>query len=268
MAGLVLSLQNSVAEVREEISRSPAVLVETIAKLSHQLGIEFGQHARDSIHELAADLKNQQEILLLRLERREQELRNNIGLIVKELFDQLSDTVEHQIVDKLASVGEELHQTANMLPAAAQRIADASESWHSRQEEGLRGWTDAADRIQEAARSLGEADHGLSAATESLAASADHLERVATLTDNFEQTLRKALVDAAAQPLSDLVEIRKELQIIVSRARGYQEQIETTLKRQSVFIRRVLRLVVGRVPSNGRGHYRGAPSQGTEGAVP
>jgi hypothetical protein len=86
----------------------------------------------------------------------------------------------------------------------------------------------------------------------SIGAAADHLERVATLTDHFEATLRQALHDAAAEPLEDLVEVRRELQTMVACSRAFQSQLEKTLKRQSVFIRRCLRLVVGRMPGNGR----------------
>ena len=171
MVGLVLDLQQTMAEMREEIGRTPSLLSETIAELSRQLGIEFGQHARDSNNELAAHLKEQQEMLLLRQERREQELRNNIGLIVKELFDQVSGTIEKQIVDKLLVAGDALSH-------AAQHLEEASDSWYRTQEKTLQHRGDAADQIHDSSQLIAATGGQLRTMTGSLEATTNHPDQV------------------------------------------------------------------------------------------
>lgn len=274
MAGLVVDLQHTVAEVREEIGRTPSLLTETIAGLSRQLGIEFGQHARDSNNELATHLKDQQGMLLLRLEQREQELRNNIGLIVMELFDKLSGTIENKIVDQLSIVGGELGRAAEALPVAAQRFEDASESWYRTQEEALQDWGATGDRIQEAARLLSGTNGQFQAMAGSIDAAADHLERVAKLTDGFEESLRQAFEGAAAKPLADLANsIERAIGIVASahahqeRLEKYQEQLEKILNRQSDFIINSLGLVVGKIPPDGHTPRDGDHTSGSQGSL-
>jgi hypothetical protein len=230
-------LQAAVAEVRDAVSQIPDHLAAEVAKISGRLGIEFGREARDHTNELAERLGREYEALLGRVEKHEQESRNNIGLIVQELLDRVSSLVEERMVENLQKVAKDLDATVRLLPEAARGLAEAHVELSRTQAESLESWKMVSQRTGDAAQKLVDADGHLHVAVEALAAGADHLEKIAALTGGFEGSLLKSNQETVGQYMTGLDSLREQLIDLLQKVNDGHLRSDRFLESQSEFIR-------------------------------
>lgn len=230
-------LQAAVAEVRDAVGRIPDYLVNAVSQASGRLGIEFGREARDHSNELAALLKGEYERLLQRVVEHEREWRNNVGLMVAEIFKQFAGTIQENLVEQLKKVTRDLDDTVRVLPEAARLLSTSYAEWSQSQQAALEDWKEVTRSTGDAARKLAEADGQIHLAVAALSASADHLERVASVTDGFEATLLDAHRKAVADYMAGLDGLRENLLTLLQQMNDRQAQFDGSLERQSDFIR-------------------------------
>jgi hypothetical protein len=230
-------LQAAVAEVRDAVSQIPDHLAAEVARASGRLGIEFGREARDHTNELANRLGREYEALLGRIEKHEQESRNNTGLIVQELLDRVSGLVEERMVGHLQKVAGELGEAVRLLPEATHALAEVHARLSRSQSESLESWTVVSQRTGDAAQKLVDADGHLYVAVEALAESASHLGKVAALTDGFEGSLLKSHQEAVGQYMAGLDSLREQLIDLLRKVNDGHARSDKVLENQSELIR-------------------------------
>lgn len=230
-------LQAAVAEVRDAVGRIPDYLVDAVAQASGRLGIEFGREARDHTNELTALLKGEYERLLQRVVDHEREWRNSVGLMVTEIFTQFAATIQENLVEQLEKVTRDLDDTVRVLPEAARLLSTSYAEWSQSQQAALEDWKEVTRSTGDAARKLAEADGQIHLAVTALSASANHLEKVASVTDGFEATLLDAHRKVVADYMAGLDGLREDLLALLQQMSDRQAQFDGSLERQSEFIR-------------------------------
>jgi ABC-type transporter Mla subunit MlaD len=147
-----------------------------VANVSKQLGREFGSEARVHAQDLADRLRVEYEQLGQRIEGHEQQWRNNISAVVQELLAAVSQRIDDSIAAPLRAAGDRLEDVAATLPAAAEQLAEARESWGRAQAEALAGWSEVARRTEQAAGRVVEMNDQLGAGVGTLLAVARDLQ--------------------------------------------------------------------------------------------
>ncbi len=240
MLAAVRELQAAVADERAAVDRIPGLLADEVGRVTGDLGHAFGSEARAHTLDLAERLAGEHERLWLRVEQHEREVRNNIGVVVTELLEQVGRRIGETVGEPLKAAGERLQQIAESLPAAASRIEESQAAWSGAQREVLSGWQAVGQRTEAAAERLAQMDGHLGAGVEALAESAGHLERVARLDGEFEATLRAALAEAVTRHLAETGSWRAELTAMARDLGAAQAQLDRVLEGQSQFIRRCI----------------------------
>ena len=247
MLAAVRELQAGVADQRAAVDRIPGLLAEEVAVVSHKLGQAFGSEARAHTKDLERSLEGEHRQLWQRIEAHEREVRNNISALVAELMAQIGRQVGDGIVAPLHLAGARLQEVADRLPAASARLEEAQAGWTQAQHEVLAGWQQAAQRTEAAAQRLAEMDGQLGSGVAALAASADHLERVAHADGEFAATLQEALAQVAARHLAETGGFREELMAMARELKSAGAQLDGVLAGQSELIRRCIsQLMKGR----------------------
>jgi hypothetical protein len=247
MLAAVRELQAGVADQRAAVDRIPGLLADEVARVSQTLGREFGSEARAHTLDLANRLAQEHERLWQRIELHEHESRNNVSVLVAELLAQVGRQVDEGIVAQLRLAGARLQELAELLPAAAVRLEQAQEGWTQAQRETLTGWQEVGRRTEDAARRLAEMDGHLGSGVAALAASADHLERVANADGEFESALRAVMVEVAARHLAESGSFREELMAMARELKTAGAQLDGVLAGQSELIRQCIgQLMKGR----------------------
>ncbi len=230
-------LQAAVAEVRDAVDRIPDHLATEVGRASGRIGIEFGREARDHTNELAAHLEREYEKLRQHVEKHQQDSLNNVGVIVKELFDQISGHVEERLVGHLQQVTQDLNRVIQLLPEATQRLVQANAELYQSQAECLGDWKEVGRQTGEAARKLAEAEGQLHIASEALGTSASHLERVALITDGFEEALLTSHREVVSEYMKGLDSLRGQLIELLHQMQDGRLKSDGVIEKQSEFIR-------------------------------
>jgi hypothetical protein len=247
MLAAVRELQAGVADQRAAVERIPGLLAEEVARVSQTLGREFGSEARAHTLDLASRLAQEHDQLWQRIEVHEQESRNNIGVLVAELLAQVGHQIEEGVAAQLKLAATRLQELAEQLPAAVARLEEAQANWTQAQRETLGSWQEVGQRTEDAARHLAEMDGHLGSGVAALAASADHLDRVARADGAFEATLRSALADVASGYLAESGSFREELTAMARELQAAGTQLDGVLAGQSELIRHCIgQLMKGR----------------------
>ena len=230
-------LQGAVAEVRDAVGRIPDHLAAEVARTSSQLGTAFGREARDLTNELSDRLATEYEHLLEHVERNQQHSANQIGTIVQELLGRVSDTVEDRLVANLKKVSEDLENVVRLLPQAADRLAEAHGDLGKSQQKSLEDWREVGRSTEAAAQKLVDADGHLQIAVGALEASAEHLERIAKVTDGFEVSVLDSHRKAVAGYMDGLDAMRVQMLDLLHGMQNGHADFDGILTKQSEFIR-------------------------------
>ncbi len=230
-------LQGAVAEVRDAVGRIPDHLAAEVARASGQLGTAFGREARDLTNELADRLSREYELLLQHIERDQQQSANQIGTIVRELLESVSGTIEERLIANLRRVSEDLEHVTHLLPEAANQLTEAHDRLSKSQEQSLEGWREVSRRTGEAAQKLVDADGHLQVAVNSLEASAEHLERIATVTDSFETSVLETQRKAVTEYMAGLDAMRLQMLDVLHAMQKGHANFDGILAKQSDFVR-------------------------------
>jgi methyl-accepting chemotaxis protein len=230
-------LQGAVAEVRDAVGRIPDHLAAEVARTSSQLGTAFGREARDLTNELSDRLATEYEQLIEHVERNQQHSANQIGTTVQELLDKVSGTVEERLVANLKKVSGDLETIVLLLPESANRLAETHAELSKAQERSLEGWREVGRTTGEAVQKLVDADGHLHVAVDALEASAEHLERIARVTDGFEASVLDSHRKAVAEYMEGLDTMRVQMLDLLHGMQNGQASFEGILSKQSEFIR-------------------------------
>jgi ABC-type transporter Mla subunit MlaD len=240
-------LQVAVTEVRAAVGQMPELLATEVEKSAGNLGIRFGQEARNHTIEMEGNLKREYGKLLGNIEHHEQQWRNNIGTVIRELLDTVAGQIRDGILEELQGTSRELRATSQQLPKIAAEFGEAHASWKQVHEDVLAGWQSVGNRTEQAALKLVDANGHLNVASGALDTSAKNLQRVAEITEAFEASLRSALQEVTVQHLEDFSSIRKEMASLVEDMKSGHQQFDGILERQSEFIRNcIVHLLKGR----------------------
>lgn len=234
----------AVGDVREAVDRLPGQLKDEINRISATFGNEFGREARHQVNQLSEELKLERAEILRRIEGHEQEWRNNIGEVVKELLVQVGEQVEDHVAADLRESATQLSSSTALLAEIAEGFAAAHREWREVQEASLSGWREASERIEQAAAALALGDDQLKVAVEALGQSADHLQRVARLSAEFEADLREALKEVSDRHLEDVRPIHGELSSMIVELKAARGHFDGVVGQQSDFIERLIGQIV------------------------
>ena len=235
---------NSIAEVRGAVDRLPTLLAEEVNRVSNTFGSEFGNEARHQVNELSDKLAAQQRELLGRIENHEQEWRNNIGTVVRELLEQIGAVAENEIAAELRTAAQALSASSDRFSEIGEGFAESHRQWHETHEDSLRGWRDVSQHILEAAKALTLGDDQLKVAVDSLGRTTDHLERVAKVSSGFEAALREALKDVTDRHLEHVKPIHGEISSMIAELKAARGHYDGVLGQQSDFIARLIDQIV------------------------
>ena len=243
----IRQLHAAVGEVRDAVARMPEQLASEVEKSAGKLGTRFGQEARDHTNEVKDHLEYRYTQVSEKIEHHEQEWRNNIGAVVGELLEKVSNQVYDGLVTEIKNTSQELREISRQLPVVAGDFGIAHASWAEAHKNALAGWQAVGTRTEQAATKLVDANGHLNVASGALDSSAQNLQRVAQVTESFEASLQAALKEITTQHLADFEPIRKEMVGLVEELEGGQKQFEDILDRQSEFIRNcIAHLMKGR----------------------
>lgn len=207
-------LQQAVSDIVKMVEELPATFTQEVGKTVDTMGKEFGLEARQHVEDLKMAVSGGNEALRKQIEETTRDLQNSFlndtSKVVKETLDKVYREVERTLLSSLKDVGEGLREALHTLPKHADTFA----------------------------ASLSTADEKLQRSIERLTESAAHLERVATLTKQFEASLSRALQEATARSFKPLRSSMQEIVTELRRSAGLPGAPSGFLRR---FFRRLTR---------------------------
>lgn len=246
-------MEQTLTEVSAKMEEIPRYLSEGIAEVSDRLGIKFGREAHQVVLELRQEVQAERESFLEKIESYQQEWRNNVSEVARELLTGVGEQIDEELVSSLQEAATAVTAGARELGDAAHRFEASHRGWHEAQDQSVQGWREAGRRVEEAVEQLNVGDERLSAALGSLAASAEHLERVAQVTEDFEGRLIAALERVTEAHMGHLHPIHQEVSAMVAELQTTRSKFDGIVGQQSEFIRRLIRQLLGRSLPDGEG---------------
>ncbi len=162
-------VEKAVATIASTVYGLPDRFTQEVQAMAGTLGKQFGLEARQHIQDLVRAIEKETEERAEQTERLMRDLHtrflNDTSTVVAKTLEQVYRRVENSLLASLHDVGEELREAIKTLP------------------ENARGF----------AASLTQADTRLQRSLDALTKSADHLGRVARVTEEFQSSLTRAL---------------------------------------------------------------------------
>lgn len=179
-------VQASASEISKTVQGLPATFSHEVGLVANTMGTQFGLRAQQHVAELIEVVSGEQDTSLRKLiEKTSNEMHtrflNETSDVVGQTLEKVYRRVEGTLLDSLDEVGRGIKEALVELPANAQTFAS----------------------------SLSSADEKLRQSIDRIDASADHLKRVAELTEGFEQSIEQSMAVAlrdAATPSVKLLE--------------------------------------------------------------
>ena len=228
----ILLIQKSEAKMLDIAEGLPNVFAREVARVADAMGEQFGLEARQHVADLANVVRDGNKSLREIVDEATRDLQNRFlndtSRVVEETLDRVYRRVEGTLLNSLAEVGEGIKRALVDLPTHAQTFAS----------------------------SLTTADKKLRQSIEHISESADHLKRVAALTQDFEESLTEALKNATAPSIQSLERQVSEFVNELRRSRGpfdgVHRPLDVPVRRRFDFIRRLFRI------GSQRGRHRGS----------
>ena len=185
-------VQKAAAEIVATAEGLPAAFSREVEQMSGRLGREFSIGAQQHVADLTQEMREGNRTLREQIEASTRELQNRLlndtSRVVGESAEEVHRRVGEPLLFMLQGVSRGIEEALHTLPANAVTFA----------------------------ASLSTADEKLQQSIARLKESADHLERVVDLNENFRTSLTQAFRDGAAESFEP---VRKELQDIASELR-------------------------------------------------
>ena len=185
-------VQKAAAEIVAAAEGLPAEFTREVKQISGELGREFGIRAQQHVADLTQGIREGNRTLGEQIEASTRELQNRLlndtSRVVGESAEEVHRRVGEPLLSVLQGVSRGIEEALRTLPENAETFA----------------------------ASLSTADEKLQQSIMRLQESADHLERVVDLHENFRTSLTQAFRDGAAESFGP---VRKELQDIASELR-------------------------------------------------
>lgn len=168
-------VEKAVARISSTVEGLPAQFAQEVQKTADTLGKEFGLEARQHVEDLVRAVRQETETRGEQAREQMRELHtrflNDTSGVVARTLETVYERVEKSLLASLHDVGEGLREAMETLP------------------ENARGF----------ASSLAQADTRLRKSLASLSESAEHLGRVARITEQFEASLIRTLQNSTEQ---------------------------------------------------------------------
>ena len=169
----ISQVQASASEISKTVQGLPATFSREVGRVADTLGRQFGLQAQQHVAELIEVVSGEEDTSLRRLiEKTSKEMHtrflNETSDVVARTLEEVYRRVEETLLDSLDEVGRGIKEALVELPANAQTFAS----------------------------SLSSADDKLRQSIDRITASADHLKRVAALTEGFEKSMEQSMAVA------------------------------------------------------------------------
>jgi len=230
-------LLDGVGAITRASERLPDAFADRLRSMSDDLGTRFGQEARSYTRSLADTVASEHEKLLEQVRDHERDWTNALGNSVRQILDGMSSEVDERLAAKLEEV-------AGHLAEAASRFERAHEDWRRSHEEALAGWQEVATTVDGAAGTLAGGEASLERAVDALRESADHLDRIAQLSGEFESALQESLREVTGHHLDELKPVYGEVSRMVEELKSTRGQVDGVLGQQSEFIRGLIQQIL------------------------
>ena len=185
-------VQKASAEIVATAEGLPAAFTREVEQIAGGLGREFSRGAQQHVADLTRELREGNRTLAEQIDASMRELQNRLlndtSRVVGESAEEVHRRVGEPLLSMLQGVSRGIEEALRTLPAQAETFAAG----------------------------LSTADEKLQLSIERLTKSADHLERVAHLTENFQTSLTRAFRDGAARSFEPL---QGQLQDVVTALR-------------------------------------------------
>ena len=185
-------VQKAAAEIVATAEGLPAVFTREIEQIAGRLGREFSIGAQQHVADLTQEMREGNRTLVEQINASTRELQNRLlndtSRVVGESAEEVHRRVGEPLLSMLEGVSRGIEEALRTLPENAETFA----------------------------ASLSTADEKLQQSIARLQESADHLERVVDLHENFRTSLTRAFRDGAAESFGP---VRKDLQAIASELR-------------------------------------------------
>ena len=173
-------VQKAAAEIVATAEGLPAAFTREVEQISGKLGKEFSLEARQYLADLAKEIREGNRTLAEQIDASMRELQNRLlndtSRVVGESAEEVHRRVGEPLLSMLQEVSRGIEEALRTLPGQAETFAAG----------------------------LSTADEKLQQSIERLKESADHLEKIAQLTENFQTSLTRAFRDGAARSFEPL----------------------------------------------------------------
>ena len=190
-------LQKSVSGIEKTVEDLPATFAREVGRAADTMGKEFGLEARQHVGDLTSAIRDGNNTLREHLDQTALDLQNHFlndtSKVVADTYTKVYGNVEDTLLKSLSDVQEGFMEAVKTLP----------------------------DNAKTFAASLTTADKKLQQSIERLKEAADHLERVAKLSEEFETSLTNALRDSTTEALG---QFRSQMQDIETGIRSLAER--------------------------------------------
>ena len=185
-------VQKASAEIVATAEGLPAAFTREVEQIAGGLGREFSRGAQQHVADLTRELREGNRTLAEQIDASMRELQNRLlndtSRVVGESAEEVHRRVGEPLLSMLQNVSRGIEEALRTLPGQAETFAAG----------------------------LSTADEKLQQSIERLKESADHLEKVAQLTENFQTSLTRAFRDGAARSFEPL---QGQLQDVVTALR-------------------------------------------------
>ena len=185
-------VQKAAAEIVATAESLPAAFTREVEQIAGGLGREFSRGAQQHVADLTQELREGNRSLVEQIDASTRELQNRLlhdtSRVVGESAEEVHRRVGEPLLSMLQNVSRGIEEALRTLPGQAETFAAG----------------------------LSTADEKLQQSIERLKESADHLEKVAQLTENFQTSLTRAFRDGAARSFEPL---QGQLQDVVTALR-------------------------------------------------
>ena len=206
-------VQKAAAEIVAAAEGLPAAFTREVEQIAGRLGKEFSRGAQQHVGDLTQELREGKRTLAEQIDASTRELQNRLlndtSRVVGESAEEVHRRVGEPLLSMLQGVSRGIEEALRTLPENAETFA----------------------------ASLSTADEKLQQSIARLQESADHLERVVDLHENFRTSLTRAFRDGAAESFGP---VRKDLQAIASELRAAAPTTSSDPEPRRGFFRRLL----------------------------
>lgn len=237
-------LDHKVGEIVQSVNALPKEFHQRLESMSESLGAAFARDARNANLDLAQRIDGAYRQHLEEVRAHEQEWQNTLGHSVGKVLDEISSRLDSEVLQRLDGLADELGGASVQLFEVSERLREAHERWCRVHEDALDGWRRVGERVEGAAETLAAGETHLEQTVSALGESADHLDRIARLNEEFESALQESLKQVTGRHLEELQPVYGEVSRMVEELQATRSKFDGILGRQSEFIRGLIAQIV------------------------